>query len=64
MLLYIIQINKGGLFMSRMQRKITYGIVLFILVALVVTMMIIFGMNPRMVEHNELGETIVVNLVR
>lgn len=50
--------------MSRMQRKITYGIVLFILVALVVTMMIIFGMNPRMVEHNELGETIVVNLVK
>ena len=48
--------------MRRTQRRLTYGIVLFILVALVVTMIVIFATNPRTVAKNQYGETVVVKV--
>ncbi len=48
--------------MSRRQRRLTYGIVLFALTALVLTMIVIFAINPRTVEKNQYGETVVVKV--
>ncbi len=48
--------------MSRTQKKVVYGIVFFVLIGLVVTMMIIFGMNPRTVQIDGAGVAQVINL--